>query len=153
MMPVAIGKTDPGRLELELWEAMLLHGVLPVLLVGLALPIGLPACFFGAQGASAWEAVRHGELFLSAGNAGFTGALVLISSRTDIQIRAAIVAITALLLFMFIPFSLWGFLTTQAILGKNYSEEFAIIGGAGYTVVAVVVALVLVRVSYRPLTV
>jgi hypothetical protein len=151
-MTTPVERSEDGGLEMELWEAMLLHGVLPVLLVGLILPIGLPACFLGAQGASAWEAVKHGELFLSAGNAGFTGSLVLLSSRTDIQRAAALVAVVALILFMLIPFCLWAFLTTQAILGKEYSEPFAIIGGSSYAVLAVVVALVLVRLSYRPHT-
>jgi hypothetical protein len=141
---------EPKHSSLGVWQTMLLHGGIPIVIVGIVLPLGLIAFFLAMQNEPIKGAVEHGELFLSAANAGFTGCLVLLVSRADESVNALIAALVALLLIMLPAFTCWAFLTAQGILDKDYSEQFAIIGGGSYALLATVVALVFVRLSYNP---
>lgn len=147
-----MGSTPPPmRLPaLARWQTMVLHGVIPIILVGAVLPIGLTAAFLAMQQEPLIGAIEHGELFLSAGNAGFVGCLVLLGSRTDAAVSVALASMCALILIMVPAFCFWAFLTVQSSLDKDYSEQFAIIVGGAYAVLASAVALVFVWLSYRP---
>jgi hypothetical protein len=135
---------------LGLWQTILLQGVIPVVVVGVMLPIGFVGFFLAIWEAPISDAVGHGELFLSAANASFIGCLVLIVSRTDSLVNVLIASFFALLLIMLPAFGLWAALTVQSLLDKEYSEQLAILGGGAYALIATVVALVFVWLSYRP---
>jgi hypothetical protein len=133
-----------------LMQTMMLHGVIPVLLVGLLLPLGLVGLFLAADNGEAGAAIKHGELFLAAGNAAFTGCVVLVSSRLDQLLNAVIASLVVLVLIVVPAYGCWSFLTAQQLLQKPGSENLAIVGGGCFALVAIAVALVFVRLSYTP---
>jgi hypothetical protein len=134
---------------LTLGQTMLLQGVIPIVLVGLILPVGMTAFFLGIENASASAAIEHGDLFLAAGNSAFTGCIVLAASRHDSP-YAMIVTVAVLLAFVFPAYGAWALLTVQQILHKPYSTDIATVWGGIGAVVAAIIALVFVRLSYRP---
>jgi uncharacterized membrane protein YidH (DUF202 family) len=128
---------------------MMLVGVIPVVLVGVVLPLGLIAGFLALDEGSPMEAVTHGELFLTAGNAAVTGCVALVSARHDRLINATIASFVVLLGIVLPCYGAWAFLAVQELQDRAYSEALAVIGGAGMTIAAVSVALVFVRLTCR----
>jgi hypothetical protein len=131
---------------------MMLHGVIPIVLVALVLPIGLVAGVLALEGGGVKGALDHGELFLAAGNAAFTGCLVLASARLDQPVNALIAATVVFIVLVLPAYGFWGVLTALDVLDKTYSRYLAIIGGGIFAGVAMVVSLCFVRLSYRPVT-
>jgi hypothetical protein len=139
-----------GGSSLSLGQAMMLQGVIPIVLVGVLLPVGLIACFLALENGSVRGAVEHGELFLAAGNSAFTGCVVLVASRTDQVLNATIASLVVLVLIVLPAYACWGLLTVQELLDKHYSTSLATVGGGSFAVLAIVVALVFVWLSHRP---
>jgi len=129
---------------------MMLQGVIPVILVGIVLPIGLIALALAIEDAPIRGAVDHGALFLAAGNAGFIGCVSLIASRVDRAVNAMIASIVVLVLIVVPAYACWAILTVRSLLEMEYSEFLAVGVGGAFAVLAIVVALVFVRLSYRP---
>jgi hypothetical protein len=136
--------------SLSLGQVMLLQGVIPIILIGIALPIGLIALVLALESAPIRGAVDHGELFLCASNAGFIGCSALIASRSDRAINSMIASIFVLGGIIVPGYVGWSVLTVQGLLDKPYSDFLAIVIGGGLTLLASTVGLVFVRLSYRP---
>lgn len=153
MTPESTSSTDVLRSSLSAGQALLLQGVIPIVLVGIVLPIGLIACFLGLEESPLQGAVKHGELFLAAGNAAFTGCVVLVAARSDIIINAVIASFVVLITIVVPGYACWALLTVQGLLAKPYSESLAIFGGGFFVVIASVVALTFVKLAYRPVAV
>jgi hypothetical protein len=128
---------------------MVLVGVIPVLVVGVLVPLGLIAGFLALDETSAIDAVTHGELFLAGGNAAVTGCVALVATRHDNLLWATIAAFGVLLAIVLPCYGFWAFLTVQEMQDNDYSESLAVIGGGGFALVAVSVAMAFVRLTYR----
>jgi len=129
---------------------MMLQGVIPIVLVGMALPIGLVACFLIVHEKPIMGAIDHGELFLVAANAAFGGCFVLVFSRPD-QLVNAIIATFVTIIGIVVPcYALWAGLTVQVLMERPLTSDWIVIGGSGYAVIAMLVALSFVWLSYRP---
>jgi FtsH-binding integral membrane protein len=137
------------RRRLTLGQTMILQGVIPIVLVGLVLPVGITAFFLAIENAPARAAIEHGELFLAAGNSAFTGCIILASSRYDSPYAVG-VTLVVLLAFVFPAYGGWAVMTVQDILHKPYSVDIATVWGTTGATVAAIIALVFVRLSYRP---
>jgi hypothetical protein len=134
---------------LTLAQTMVLQGVLPIILVGLMLPVGITAFFLALENAPVDSAIEQGSLFLAAGNSAFTGCIVLVSSRHDSP-NSMIATLLVLVGFVVPAYGGWALLTVQQILHKPYSTAIATVWGGIGAAVAIVIALVFVRLSYRP---
>jgi hypothetical protein len=129
---------------------MVLQGVIPICLIGFAVPIGLIALALAIESAPMRGAVDHGELFLSASNAGFVGCISLIASRTDEAVNVMITAMIVLAVIILPGYVGWALLSVHAFHAKEYSDLWPIGIGGFWAVLGVAVGLALVRLSYRP---
>lgn len=147
-----VSAVDRGRAHepLSLWQTMLLQGVLPIVLGGVILPIGLIAFFLAINHSPVTGAVDHGELFLAASNAGFIGCVTLVASRTDRAVNAMIASMFVLFGIVVPGYACWALLTVEGLLNNNYSEFLAVAVGGGLALTAMVVSLVFVRLPYHP---
>jgi hypothetical protein len=136
--------------SLSLAQTMLLQGVIPIVLVGFVLPIGLIGLALALEEAPVSGAIDHGELFLSAANAGFIGCIALVASRTDEAINAMIAAIVVLVLVILPGYVGWALISVQGVLGRQYSNLWPIAMGGSWALIGTAVGLTLVRLSYRP---
>lgn len=136
-----------GERELTPSQAMMLHGIIPIVLVGYILPVGLIAGFLAMRQAPLVGAIEHGELFLVAANTAFAGSVVLVSSRPDRLLTSVIVTFVTVVFIVVPGYAFWAGLTTQALTHESFSPDFAIVGGGGYAVAAILVALVFIRFS------
>ena len=127
-----------------------LQGVLPILMIGILLPLGLIALFRAALGSSMLGTIEHGELYLAGGNAAFTGCLVFASSRVDIPAKVAIGVLPALVLLTLPCYALWALLTVLTMRGEKYSSTIATTGGGYAAGLCIVIGLVFVYYSHRP---
>jgi|GEM_PF-2997981 len=108
------------------WQAFALQVVIPIALIGIVLPIGLPALILGLDGTPLEDAINHGELFLAAGNMSFTGCVVLVAMRPD---RALTVSIFNSLVFggVVMPSYLgWVHIATSVTREAEYSTDAAV---------------------------
>lgn len=126
---------------------LLLQGVLPIVIVGVALPVGLVALFLAVKGASASGAIKHGELYLSGGNAAFTGCVALFSGRRGDRASVAIATLYVLMVVVVPCYATWAFFATQTALGETYSGTLATDGGAVSALAGSIVALTLIKLS------
>ena len=135
---------SPGETQLSRWQTVALQAVLPILLIGVALPLGLTALVLGVDEISVSHAVDHGELFLVGGNAAFTGCLVLVANRPDRAINAFIVS-TVIGAMVIVPsYIAWALLATSAARDAHYSMSVAIRWGAIAAIAGLITALALV---------
>jgi hypothetical protein len=139
----------PSEQPPSLAQTMILQGVIPIVLVGIFLPLGLTAFMLALEKAPIGDALEHGELFLAAGNTAFTGCIVLVTSRTDRALNATIAALAIHIAIILPAYACWAFLTVHALLDMDYSKELALVGGGIYAGLGAIVALILVRISYR----
>lgn len=141
-----------GDAPLSLAQMMILQGLIPIVLVGFFLPIGLVAAALAIENAPIFNAVDHGELFLAGANAGFIGSLTLVISRTDQTVNSMITAFLVLIVIIFPGYFAWALLSVQALLGREYSDVWPMEVGGTWAIVGVVVGMALVKLSYRPPT-
>jgi FlaA1/EpsC-like NDP-sugar epimerase len=134
-------------LRLTTGQTMLLVGVIPIVIVGVLLPVGLIAAGLALSDGSAFDAIKHGELFLAAANAALAGCVALGAARTDRLALAVILAFLALLVIVIPSYVLWAILTVKELRNESYSESIAVVGGGGMTLAAIVVALGFVRLT------
>ena len=122
------------------------QGVLPIVVAGLVLPIGLVALFLAATGDSASPAVSRGELFLAGGTAGFIGALVFATARQTAGRSVAV--FTVLVLWVLPTYALWAFMAVREIQG--HANPTAVVETAGFVCssVGVLTGLALVVLAY-----
>jgi hypothetical protein len=142
-------KPAPSPQAPSLLQIILLNWMLPVVIVGVALPIVLVMGFLIGAGGSAGEAVNHGELFLAGGNAVVSGCVVLLSSRYDRLMDATIASLIVILILVVPAYAFWAYLTTEALQKNHYNEHIASQGGGVAALVGCIVAFVFVRLSYR----
>lgn len=138
-----------GR-SLSLAQTMMLQGVIPIVLVGIALPIGLIALVLAIENAPVGGAFDHGALFLAAGNAAFIGCVSLIAARSDRPINAMIASMVVLVSIVVPAYACWAVLTVRSLLEMEYSQFLAVGVGGAYAALSAIVALVFVWLSYRP---
>ncbi len=131
-------------------QSFMLQGVLSIVLIGIALPIGLVLLFLAFQEAALSDAIRHGELFLSGGNAAFMGCVVLVASRQDAAINAAIASLATIAALVVPSYAAWAYLAVQTLVGESYSTSVVIASSAIWAGVCVLTALVMVRIAYYP---
>lgn len=112
--------------QLTRWQALALQAVLPILLMGVVLPIGLVALLLEIEGAPISDAVDRGELFLAGGNAAFTGCLVLISARPDKAVFASICTSFASIGVVLPCYAAWALITTAGARHADYSVDAAV---------------------------
>jgi hypothetical protein len=145
--PPPLVPAGAGELALTQSQGMMLRGVIPILLVGVLLPLGLILGFLVLREAPLRGAVENGELFLAAANTAFAGCVVLVSSRTD-KLLSSMITSFVTVAFIVVPcYAFWAGLTVQEVTHGRFSSAFAIVGGGSYAVVAILVALVFVWVS------
>lgn len=130
-------------------QSFLLQGALPILIIGVLLPLGLIGLFRAAFGSPIVGTIEHGELYLSGGNAAFTGCLVFASSRIDIPAKVAMTVLPTLILLTLPCYALWALLSVLTSRGQKYSLAIATTGGAYAAGVCIVVGLIFVYFSHR----
>lgn len=127
--------------RLSLGQYLALNWLLPVAVIGVALPMLLVALLLLAGDQDASGAFTHGELFVGAANASVTGATVLLVARYDEPASALVGAMLIILLISLPSYAISAYMTTQALLDKPYSHDFATRGGAVATAVALAASL------------
>lgn len=123
---------------------MALQAVLPILLIGIVLPLGLTALVLGLDEISVSHAVDHGELYLVGGNAAFTSCLVLVSNRPDQAINTFIVSSFISWTVVFPCYLVWALLATSTARAAHYSTNVTVHWGVAAAVAGLVTAVVLV---------
>ena len=147
---------DPATVELRQpaeaarWQLVMLNWFLPVVVVGMCLPVGLIAGYLAMSNGHASAAIDHGELYLAGGNAGVTGCVVVLTSRLDRLLTSTIVSLTVILLGVVPCYSFWAYLTSKAVLGEAYDRTLATSGGGVAAFAGALVAFVLVCYSHAP---
>lgn len=139
-----------GDAPLSLAQMMILQGLIPIVLVGFLLPIGLVAAALAIESAPIHSAVDHGELFLAGANAGFIGSITLVVSRTDQTVNSMITAFLVLIVVTFPGYFAWALLSVHALVGKEYPDVWPVEVGGTWAFVGVLVGMALVKLSYRP---
>jgi hypothetical protein len=139
---------DRGVQELTRLQAILLQAVLPIFLIGIALPIGLVALVLWLDGASASEAIDHGELFIAGGNAAFTGCLVLVSARPDKALGASIVSMFVCTVVVIPCYVAWALISTADSRAAEVSADKAMQGGWIAAAAGLLFAVVMVVYAY-----
>lgn len=129
-------------------QTMVLQGAIPIVVVGVLVPVGLVALFLALDAAPLARAVEHGELFLAAANSAFTGCVSLVAARRDKVLNATIASFVVLLMIVLPCYAAWAFLTVEELQGRQYSHALAVVGGGGMTIAAVIVALSFVALTY-----
>lgn len=119
-------------------RSLLWYWLLPVVIVGTALPLGLVTLYV-AGGREFQAAVRHGELFLAAGNAVVSSSLVLIATRRPGDTPAGPGVIIAYLLVVVPCYGYWAHIQSDVLLTRTFNSDLSTRGGA----VAICVALIL----------
>lgn len=122
------------------------QGVLPIIVAGLVLPIGLVALFLAATGDSPSPAVSRGELFLAGGTAGFIGALVFATARQSTGRSVAV--FTVLVLWVLPTYALWAFMAVREIQGHENPTAVVETGGFVCSTFGVCTGLALVVLAY-----
>lgn len=122
---------------------------MPIVVVGVGLPVGLVALFLAAKGNAADGAVAHGELYLSGGNAAFVGCVALFA-RHGKNRRNALIATLYVLMVLVVPsYAMWAFFATETILSESYSGVVAVQGGLVSAVGGALAGLTLICISQR----
>jgi hypothetical protein len=134
--------------QLTRWQGLMLQGVLPILIFGIVLPIGLVALLLWIDGAPVSDAVNRGELFLAGGNAAFTGCLVLIVARPDKAIAAAISCFFVSAAVVLPCYMAWAHISTAQARHAEYSVDQAIQGGLVATAAGVLLAAAFVGYAF-----
>ena len=144
--------TEP-RVALSPMQAFLLQGVFAAFVIGACLPIGLVALFLASRAAPLAEAVRHGELYVSGGNAAIVGCVCFMAARADNALNAAIAALFVTTAIVGPCYACAAYCSVQGIIHQTVSNEFAVAGGAAAATVGVCIALSFVWLgAYRPAT-
>lgn len=130
--------------RLTRWQQVLVQAVLPILVFGIVLPIGLVALLLWLDGKSVSDAVNGSELFLAGGNSAFTGSLVLLGARPDKAIGATISCVFVSALVVLPCYLAWAYISTAQVRHADYSAHKAIQGGLIATAVGLLLASVLV---------
>jgi hypothetical protein len=125
-----IGRTRRGSFLFYQW-------LLPVIVIGIAAPIGLIAAGLALDNFSLKTALDNGELWLVGGNSLATSACLLMALRRD-RIEAGISALLAGGLFYYC----WATVSTQTIEHRPVDLRLAVDGGWIALGLGVVVSLV-----------
>lgn len=133
----------PSRLQ-----ALALQAIVPILLIGVVLPIGLVALLLLIDGASLSGAVDHGELFLAGGNAAFIACLLLMSARPDRAMGVFVVCQLAFVLVVLPSYAAWAHVTALSAQHDDYSEAMTVQGGLVATAAGLIVAIICVVYSF-----
>ncbi len=136
-----------SRIGITRSQFFALNWGLAVVLVGMILPLGFTALFLAGSSGALNNVVRHGELFLVAGNAVVAASAVLLSSRVDEPVSVSIVSLFSNLTVTAPSYGIWAYLSTQSILGRQYSESFAIGGGCAAAAIGLLVSAEFVRIA------
>lgn len=124
---------------------MALQAVLPIWLIGIVLPLGLPALVLGLSEVPLSQAVDHGELYLVGGNTAFASLLVLAWARIDQAVRVFILSALVGTTIVGPCYLIWALIATAGARSAHYSSYVTIhwglvAAGCGLLVWIVVVA-------------
>lgn len=133
-----------GLGELSRWQAIALQAVLPILLIGIFLPLGLTILVLGLDQIPLSHAFNHGELYLVGGNAAFTSCLILISNRPDQAVNTFIVSAVINWTVVVPCYLAWALLATSTARAAHYSTNVAIDWGVIAAITGLLTAVVLV---------
>jgi len=137
--------------SLRRWQVFALQVFIPIALIGLVLPIGLPAFVLQLDNAPFEDAIKHGELFLAGGNMAFTSCLVALSLRPD---RAMTVSILNSVVYIGVVMPCyfgWVHIATASVRDTHSkSAEAAILWGLMGLAAGVIVTVVLVAYAFVP---
>jgi hypothetical protein len=126
---------------LSLGQAMMLHAIIPIVLVGVVLPVGLVALFLAIDDQPISGAIDRGELFLAGGNAAFTGCLVLVAARPDRAVTASIVSLITSMFVVLPCYAAWAYVSVASHQDADYSVEMVIDWSVAAAIVGVTLAL------------
>lgn len=133
---------------LSRWQEVVVQAVLPILFIGIVLPLGLTALVLGLDQIPLSKAVDHGELYLVGGNAAFTSCLVLISNRPDQAINTFIVSAVINFTVVFPCYLAWVLLATSTARETHYSTDVTIDWGFVAAIAGLLTAVVLVTYAF-----
>lgn len=125
-------------------QAFVLQGIFAGVVIGACLPIGLAVTFLAFREAPAADAVQHGELYLSGGNAAVVGCVCLVAARLDEAANAAIAALFAVTVVVGPCYAFAAYCSVQEVVHETVSRNVAVAGGAVAAAVGVGVALAFV---------
>ncbi|MBK5220040.1 MAG: hypothetical protein JJE35_09690 [Thermoleophilia bacterium] len=129
-------------------QNLMLQAVLPILLIGIILPIGLVVLLLWIDGSELSEAVDRGELFLAGGNAAFTGCLILLAARPDKAVGASISSMVVVIMVVLPCYVAWAHISTASARHAEYATSSALEGGVVAAAVGILLAAVLVLVAF-----
>jgi hypothetical protein len=127
---------------------MTVQAVLPICLIGIVLPLGLPALVLGISEVSLSRAVDHGELYLVGANTAFASCLVLASNRTDRAMRVFILAVVAGTMVVGPCYLAWALITTASARSAHYSNYVTIHWGLIGAGCGLIVAVLFIAYSF-----
>jgi hypothetical protein len=140
-----------ARQDLSPMQAFMLQGVFAGVVVGACLPVGLVVFFLAIRAAPLAEAVHHGELFLSGGNAAVVGCVCLMAARPEKAVNSAIAALFVMTLIVGPCYAGAAYFSVENTVHQSASRDLAVAGGAVAATVGVCVALGFVWIGvYRP---
>lgn len=114
------------NLKMDRWEEVAVQAILPICLIGIVLPLGLPALVLGVSEVPLSHAVDHGELFLVGANTAFGACLVLASNRMDRAMRVFILAVVVGAMVVGPCYLIWALITTASARSAHYSNYVTI---------------------------
>ncbi|HTR74170.1 MAG TPA: hypothetical protein VMH33_02790 [Solirubrobacterales bacterium] len=135
---------------MEPWEELALQAILPICLIGIVLPLGIPALVLGLSEVPLSHAFNRGELFLVGANTAFASCLVLASNRMDRAVRVFILSVIVGATVVGPCYLVWALITTAHARSAHYSTYVTIHWGLIAAGCGLVVAVVFV--SYAFLT-
>lgn len=138
--------------SLSRMQSFLLQGLLPIVVVGTLLPLGLVAMLLSLKEASPSDAVSHGELYLAGGNAAFMGCVSLTASRHDKGLNAAICALFTVVVVVLPCYAAWAYMSVQTITNDTFSRSIAVDGGYVVAGLGTLIAIIFVLFSYPATT-
>lgn len=126
-------------------QFFVLNWVIAVVVAGMVLPLGFIALFLAGAGKPIGEVISHGELFLVAGNSVVASAAVLVSSRVDQAVSAAVACLCSILTVGAPSYAIWAYLSTQSLLARPFDSNFTVVGGWVSAIVGLLVSAEFVR--------
>lgn len=131
-------------------QTVVINGVLPILVLGLGVPVGTVAVLLLLKSAPLGDAFDHGELLLGAGNAALVGVFAFLSDRPNDSLNVTLAAIVYTVLVGMASYVGWAYVSVEGLTNAPYSHSAALYLGGGFTLLSVGVSLYLVSKTFRP---
>ncbi len=135
---------------LTLAETIVVNGVLPVIVLGVLLPVGAVAFCLALKGAPVRQSVEHGELLLGAGNAAMVGSFTYLASRPSDSVIGTAGALCYLIFGGVFPYLGWASIAVDVITDAKYSHAATEQWGAAAVIATAAMSLYCVSKTFRP---